>query len=83
MTQCERILEHLQTHGSITDAEARSLYGISRAGARIWDLRHKHGYHIRMTWENGKNRYGEPTHWARYTLLKGTDNDTVRDQQTA
>lgn len=39
MTQCERILRHLQDYGSITQAEAVSEYGCYRLGARIWDLK--------------------------------------------
>lgn len=39
MTQCERILRHLQDYGSITQAEAVTEYGCYRLGARIWDLK--------------------------------------------
>lgn len=37
VTQCERILRHLQDYGSITQAEAVTEYGCYRLGARIWD----------------------------------------------
>lgn len=37
MTQCERILRHLQDYGSITQAEAVTEYGCYRLGARIWE----------------------------------------------
>lgn len=39
MTQCERILRHLQDYGSITQAEAVTKYVCYRLGARIWDLK--------------------------------------------
>lgn len=68
MKQCERVLEHLKTYGSITPLEAQELYGIMRLGARIWDLRHKDGVRIRKETKRSKNRYGEATHFASYRL---------------
>ena len=38
MTQCEQVLAHIKTHGSITPLEALQLYGCMRLGARVWDL---------------------------------------------
>lgn len=38
MTQTERIIKHLKEHGSITPLEAIKEYGITRLGARIWDM---------------------------------------------
>ena len=67
MTQCERILRHLEDHGSLTQAEAMQEYGIMRLSARIWDLRHR-GHEIRQEMVRDKNRYGEPVSFARYTL---------------
>lgn len=70
MKQCERVLEHLKTYGSITPLEAQELYGIMRLGARIWDLRHKDGVKIRKETKTSKNRYGEATHFASYILME-------------
>lgn len=67
MTQCERILRHMQDYGSITQAEAIAEYGCYRLGARIWDLK-KAGYKIDSQIEQGQNRYGEKVSFARYTL---------------
>ena len=67
MTQCERILRHLQDYGSITQAEAVTEYGCYRLGARIWDLKAK-GVPIKSETVTGKNRYGERTCFARYSL---------------
>lgn len=67
MTQCERILRHLQDYGSITQAEAVTEYGCYRLGARIWDLRDQ-GVPIKSETVTGKNRYGERTCFARYSL---------------
>lgn len=57
MTQCERILRHLQDYGSITQAEAVTEYGCYRLGARIWDLKAQ-GVPIKSETVTGKNRYG-------------------------
>lgn len=67
MTQNGLILNHLQTYGSITSKEAVELYGCYRLSARIADLRGM-GHEIKSTTESGKNRYGESSHWTRYSL---------------
>ena len=64
MTQCERILRHLQDYGSITQAEAVTEYGCYRLGARIWDLKAQ-GIPIRSERVTGKNRYDEPVSFSR------------------
>lgn len=67
MTQCERVLRHLEDFGSITSAEAISEYGVYRLASRISDLK-KRGVPIEKEMVSGKNRYGEPTSFARYSL---------------
>ena len=67
MTQSERILRHLQDYGSITSAEAMQDYGIMRLASRVNDLR-RDGHPIITEVGTGKNRYGEPTRWARYRM---------------
>jgi hypothetical protein len=67
VTQCERILRHLQDYGSITQAEAVTEYGCYRLGARIFDLKAQ-GVPIKSETVTGKNRYGERTCFARYSL---------------
>lgn len=69
MSQCNRVLQHLQAYGSITPLEAMQEYGIMRLGARIYDLK-KMGYSIDKIIETGKNRYGESTSYARYSLSR-------------
>ena len=70
MTQKDRILRHLRDYGSITSLEAMTEYGIMRLASRINDLK-KRGYNICSVMEAGKNRYGEPTVYARYSLIGG------------
>nr|DAG60668.1 MAG TPA: helix-turn-helix domain protein [Bacteriophage sp.] len=74
MTQCERILRHLQDYGSITQAEAVTEYGCYRLGARIWDLKAQ-GIPIRSERVTGKNRYDEPVSFSRYSIVKTERED--------
>ena len=55
MTQTQRILRHLED------------YGIMRLASRVNDLR-REGHPIVTEVVTGKNRYGEPTRWARYRM---------------
>lgn len=64
-SQIKILLAHFEMNSSITQNEAMELYGIGRLGARIHDLR-KLGYPIYTKHENGINRYGNPTRYARY-----------------
>lgn len=76
MTQCDRILRHFRDYGSITSLEAMKEYGIMRLASRISDLR-RLGYDIAVTTERGKNRYGEKTSYARYSLREVSDGTTA------
>ena len=74
--QCARILRHLQDYGSITSIEAFTEYGIMRTASRIADLRQM-GYPIKSERVSGKNRYGEKTSYARYTLAAKKEDRNV------
>lgn len=67
MTQCELIQRHLEDYGSITSIEAMQEYGIMRLASRISDLK-RQGVHIEKEMVSGKNRYGEQTSYAKYSL---------------
>lgn len=69
LTQCDRILRHLQDFGAITSLEAITEYGILRLASRINDLKRR-GYNISAERGKGKNRYGEPTSFAIYRLME-------------
>ena len=43
--QCDRVLEYMNTHGGITDTEARDELHLNRLSGRIFDLK-KLGYPI-------------------------------------
>lgn len=68
MTQNDRILRHLEDYGSITQMDAMQDYGIMRLASRVNDLR-REGHPIVTEVVTGKNRYGEPTRWARYRMV--------------
>lgn len=70
MTQTERIIRHLQDYGSISSLEALREYGIMRLASRISDLK-KAGIPIRREMVTRKNRYGENTSFARYSIEEG------------
>jgi hypothetical protein len=67
MKQTERVLRHLQDYGSITPMDAIRDYGIMRLAARICDLREQ-GYSIKTKKVRDRNRYGEPSSYASYSL---------------
>lgn len=64
MTQCERILEYMERHGSITAAEAWNL-GIGRLASRICELRQS-GKLIKSEIVCKRNADGERITFARY-----------------
>lgn len=70
MTQTEKILRHLEEHGSITPLDALQEYGIMRLASRICDIK-RAGYAVEKETETSKNRYGEPVRYARYRLREG------------
>lgn len=67
MTQCDRILRHLESGGRLTAAQAMQEYGIYRLVARSNDLK-KRGYPIRKRTASSKNRYGEKVSFVEYFL---------------
>lgn len=73
MPQNEKILRHLRDYGSISSMEAVQEYGIMRLASRISDLK-KAGIPIRREIVTGKNRYGETTSYARYSIDRGGVN---------
>ena len=69
LTQNERILDYLNSHGSITQLEALNELGIMRLASRMSDLR-KRGYMIESKMDTVHNRYGEKCRVKRYTIKK-------------
>ena len=65
MSQCNDIINHIQTKGTITPLEALSAYGCFRLAARILELKDR-GYDIdrRTVKRNGKE-------YAEYFMATG------------
>lgn len=57
MTQCERVLDHIEKYGYITQADADRLK-VKRLASRIYDLK-KRGHNIVVETIYGKNEYGK------------------------
>ena len=64
------VKRHLMNHGSITPNEAKEEYGIMRLSAIVFNLRHVDGWDIETQNVTVKNRFGNPTTYAKY-VLKG------------
>ena len=57
MTQCDIVLWHLENEGTLTRAQAATLYGIYELAARICELK-KLGHNITSTKGTSHNRFG-------------------------
>lgn len=67
MTQCEKVLDWMERHGSIDPAQAFLELGVYRLSGRIKDLRNE-GYDIKSETVRYKTKDGEKKHFARYSL---------------
>lgn len=67
MTQKQRILKYLNDFGSITPMQAFHDLGITKLATRISEMK-KDGYTFHTETVKAKNRYGESTHFAKYSL---------------
>ena len=65
----DMILEYLQKHRGITQAQAIEKFGCYRLSGRIYDLRSE-GYNIITHMKEVKNRFGDTCHVAEYRLVK-------------
>ena len=67
MTQCQRILRHMEDFGCIDPMTAIKEYGCMRLASRIADLKGM-GHEIIAERAKGTNRYGEQTSYCVYRL---------------
>ena len=67
--QCEKVIEFLKTHESITQRDADYL-GIKRLASRIWDIRHKLNVPIEREMIEVRNADLTYSRVARYSLGK-------------
>ena len=67
-TQAQRVLDYMDTFGSITQLEALKDLGVMRLASRISDLK-KQGYPIQSDVVAVKNRFDESCYIKRYRLV--------------
>lgn len=79
--QKERILEHMERYGSITQREALDNYSVARLASRIDELRQL-GHPIITERVDGLNKFGEKVHWAKYSLRKTGGENQVQAMRT-
>lgn len=65
MTQGTRILNYIDTHGSITPMEAFMELGVTKLATRISELR-RDGVKITGKYVNGTNRWGDKIQYMEY-----------------
>lgn len=70
VSKTKKVLEHLENHGHITSLEAIDLYGATRLGAIIFNLR-KQGYSIETVYVPFTDRFGNEIQYGKYILNKG------------
>ena len=70
MNKTKAVLLHLQQYGNITSWEAIKEYGATRLSAIIFNLRHKYDLDIINEMVEFTDRYGTPTKYAKYILIK-------------
>lgn len=71
ISQTKRVLNYIETFGSITQMEAMKDLGCMRLASRISDLR-RDGHPIVSKLEAVENRFGEKCYIKRYSL-KGAE----------
>lgn len=71
MTQKALILKYITDFGSITPMQAFADLGITKLSTRISEMRKKDGMKFKIEAVKGKNRYGKPTRYARYSFPDG------------
>ena len=69
MTQKEMVIQYIEDFGSITPMEAFSDLGITKLATRVSEMK-KDGIEFKTEMVHGRNRYGKPTRYARYSLPK-------------
>lgn len=73
MTKTQAVLDWLKTGAGISSMEAIKNFGATRLSAIIFNLR-KRGYNIETVMVDGRDRFGNPTRFARYYLRSSPVN---------
>lgn len=72
--QKKMVLDYIREFGSITPLDAFKDLGVTRLAAVIFELKEDcHDIHTER--ERSKNRYGQPTRYARYSFGRDEGNE--------
>jgi hypothetical protein len=72
MNKTTAVLDHMKEHGSITQMEATELFGATRLGAIVFNLRRK-GHDIETVTMGTTDRYGHAVNYAKYVLHEDSE----------
>lgn len=70
MNKTKAVLLHLEEKGKINSWEAIKEYGATRLSAIIYNLRHRYDLDIINERVEFTDRYGTPSHYDNYILVK-------------
>lgn len=68
-TQCTRVYQYLEKHGTLTCWEAWNKLGVASLTSRISQLNKREGITIKKRWVNTVNQFNEPTKYAEYFIV--------------
>lgn len=69
ITQRDRVLQYIKDFGSISSWDAYKDLGITQLATRIFELKER-GYSFKTERISTKNRYGDTSHYLKYTLIE-------------
>ena len=69
MNRAERVYQYMREFGSITPMDAIKDLGYTRLACAISEMK-RDGHKVKTEIETGRNRWGKPTHYARYSLVE-------------
>lgn len=72
ITQRDRVIQYINDFGSITSYQAFTDLGVTQLATRIFELK-KRGYVFTKERIDTENRYGDKTHYDRYSLVEGIE----------
>ena len=77
MNRAERVYSYMKEFGSITPLDAIRDLGYTRLACAIAEMK-RDGHKIKTEIETGRNRWGKPTHYARYSLVEQNEIQNQR-----
>ena len=71
-TQRDRVLQYIREHGYITSYKAYKDIGCTQLATRISELKDR-GFSFTKERIKTVNKYGDPTHFDKYMLVKASE----------